>query len=327
MEEILYELREHASGLNAGRWDYLFSTIKTLRNRQDLVLPDRAQLTMTVPFMRAYTELLVATCHRRGAHAMGGMAAFIPSRKDPAINGGRAGEGPRGQAARVARRLRRDLGGAPRPRPGREGGLRAGARQTGQPEGAAARGRASRTAGQARRHARRRAAKVTEAGFRNNVNVALQYLELLALRGTAPRRSSTSWRTSRPRRSPGRSSGSGSHNGARLDDGRPVTAALYDQVRDEELAAARGGAGRRAPARGGGDPGRRSSRAAEFPEFLTLPAYRVPRSRRHAPARLMTAPAPAVPSRASPREIAAVVGRAQLLHAIRRSCAPTSATG
>src|SRR5215471_1871163 len=73
MDEILYELRETASGLNAGRWDYLFSAIKTFRRRRDLVLPDRAQLTMTVPFMRAYTELLVATCHQRRAHAMGGM--------------------------------------------------------------------------------------------------------------------------------------------------------------------------------------------------------------------------------------------------------------
>ncbi len=86
MEEILHELAEHSGGLNAGRWDYLFSMIKTLRRRRDLVLPDRAQVTMTVPFMRAYTELLVKTCHRRGAHAMGGMAAFIPSRKDAEVN-------------------------------------------------------------------------------------------------------------------------------------------------------------------------------------------------------------------------------------------------
>lgn len=86
MEEILYELREHSSGLNAGRWDYIFSIIKKFRNRADFVLPDRAQVTMTVPFMRAYTELLVKTCHRRGAHAMGGMAAFIPSRRDPEVN-------------------------------------------------------------------------------------------------------------------------------------------------------------------------------------------------------------------------------------------------
>jgi malate synthase len=79
MDEILYELREHSAGLNAGRWDYLFSMIK---NRPDVVLPERSQVTMTAPFMRAYTELLVRTCHRRGAHAIGGMAAVVPSR-DP----------------------------------------------------------------------------------------------------------------------------------------------------------------------------------------------------------------------------------------------------
>src|ERR1700742_5146438 len=83
MDEILYELREHSAGLNAGRWDYLFSMIK---NRPDVVLPERSQVTMTAPFMRAYTELLVKTCHRRGAHAIGGMAAFIPSRRDPEVN-------------------------------------------------------------------------------------------------------------------------------------------------------------------------------------------------------------------------------------------------
>jgi malate synthase len=86
MDEILFELRLHAAGLNAGRWDYLFSIIKNFRDRPEFLLPDRAQLTMTVPFMRAYTELLVKTCHRRGAHAIGGMAAFIPSRRDPEVN-------------------------------------------------------------------------------------------------------------------------------------------------------------------------------------------------------------------------------------------------
>lgn len=84
MEEILYELRDHCAGLNAGRWDYIFSIIKTYRERGDEhVLPDRSQITMTVPFMRAYTELLVSTCHRRGAQAIGGMSAFIPNRRDP----------------------------------------------------------------------------------------------------------------------------------------------------------------------------------------------------------------------------------------------------
>jgi malate synthase len=85
MEEILYELRDHSAGLNAGRWDYIFSVIKKFRDREEFVLPDRAQVTMTVPFMRAYTELLVRTCHKRGAHAIGGMAAFIPSRRDPEV--------------------------------------------------------------------------------------------------------------------------------------------------------------------------------------------------------------------------------------------------
>jgi malate synthase len=87
MDEILYELRDHASGLNAGRWDYLFSIIKYFRDAgPDFVLVDRGDITMTAPFMRAYTELLVKTCHKRGAFAVGGMAAFIPSRKDPEIN-------------------------------------------------------------------------------------------------------------------------------------------------------------------------------------------------------------------------------------------------
>jgi malate synthase len=86
MDEILYELRDHSAGLNAGRWDYMFSVIKKFRTRPEFVLPDRNKVTMTVPFMRAYTRLLVKTCHRRGAFAMGGMSAFIPSRKRPEIN-------------------------------------------------------------------------------------------------------------------------------------------------------------------------------------------------------------------------------------------------
>jgi malate synthase len=85
MEEILYELRDHSAGLNAGRWDYIFSIIKNLGHRPEFVLPNRSEVTMTAPFMRAYTALLVDTCHKRGAHAVGGMAAFIPSR-DPDLN-------------------------------------------------------------------------------------------------------------------------------------------------------------------------------------------------------------------------------------------------
>jgi malate synthase len=86
MEEILYELRNHVTGLNAGRWDYIFSIIKKFRNDPNLALPDRRHVTMTTPFMRAYTERLVRACHRRGVHAIGGMAAFMPSRRDPEVN-------------------------------------------------------------------------------------------------------------------------------------------------------------------------------------------------------------------------------------------------
>ena len=101
MDEILYELRDHSCGLNAGRWDYIFSMIKCFRERPEFVLPDRSAVTMTVPFMRAYTELLVKTCHRRGAHAMGGMAALIPSRTDPEANE-RAIDGVRADKEREA---------------------------------------------------------------------------------------------------------------------------------------------------------------------------------------------------------------------------------
>jgi len=86
MEEILFELKDHCAGLNAGRWDYIFSIIKNFRGRgASFVLPDRSRITMTVPFMRAYTELLVSTCHKRGAYAIGGMSAFIPNRRDPEV--------------------------------------------------------------------------------------------------------------------------------------------------------------------------------------------------------------------------------------------------
>lgn len=104
MEEILYELREHCAGLNAGRWDYIFSMIKAFRARgRRFVFPDRKQISMTLPFMRAYTDLLVATCHRRGAYAIGGMSAFIPNRRDPAVT-----ERALGQVAADKRREARD---------------------------------------------------------------------------------------------------------------------------------------------------------------------------------------------------------------------------
>lgn len=86
MDEIIYELRQHSSGLNCGRWDYIFSVIKKFRNNPQFILPDRSAVTMTVPFMDAYVKLLIKTCHRRGVHAMGGMAAQIPIKDDPEAN-------------------------------------------------------------------------------------------------------------------------------------------------------------------------------------------------------------------------------------------------
>jgi malate synthase len=268
MDEILYELREHSSGLNAGRWDYLFSVIKTLRERRDLVLPDRAQVTMTVPFMRAYTELLVKTCHRRGAHAMGGMATFIPSRKDPAIN-------DKALAGVRADKLRETGDGfdgtwvahpdlvpvamevfekALSPKPHQKDRLRE------EVSVSAAQLVDTRVPG----------GSVTEAGFRKNINVALQYLNswltgngaaaifnLMEDVATAEISRSQLWQWI--------------HNGAKLSDGRSATRELYEAVKAEELVKL-------------GGPGVGRMREAveildglvekdEFTEFLTLPAY------------------------------------------------------
>ncbi len=271
MEEILYELRTHASGLNAGRWDYLFSTIKTLRNRKDRVLPDRSQLTMTVPFMRAYTDLLVATCHRRGAHAMGGMAAFVPNRKDPEVTEAalakvredkqrEAGDGFDGTwvahpdlVAVAMEVFEKALGD----RPHQKDRLR----DDVQPE--AARLLDTRVPGGA----------ITEAGFRNDVNVGLQYLSswlsgngaaaifnLMEDVATAEISRSQLWQWI--------------HNRAALADGRPATVELYRQIRDEEVAHLE---------KSGAGAGKLQDAAeildglvasAMFAEFLTLPAYR-----------------------------------------------------
>ena len=269
MEEILHALSEHSSGLNAGRWDYLFSTIKTLRRRRDLVLPDRAQLTMTVPFMRAYTELLVATCHRRGAHAMGGMAAFIPNRKDREVTETalakvredklrESGDGFDGtwvahpDLVPVAREIfEKALSGRPNQKERLREDVSVSAAQlvdTRVPGGS-----------------------VTEAGFRNNVNVALQYLSswlsgngaaaifnLMEDVATAEIARSQLWQWT--------------HNGARLSDGREATRELYEEIRRQELAQL-----------GGPETGRLREASeildglvgsGEFIEFLTLPAYR-----------------------------------------------------
>ncbi|RIK46216.1 MAG: malate synthase A [Chloroflexi bacterium] len=268
MDEILYELRDHASGLNAGRWDYIFSVIKKLRNDPEFVLPDRAQVTMAVPFMRAYSQLLVRTCHKRGAHAIGGMAAFIPNRRDPEVTANalervredkerEAGDGFDGTwiahpdlAPTALEVFDRVLGD----RPHQKDKLR----EDVVPNGSALLDVA--IAGGA----------ITEAGLRLNISVALQYLDawlngngaaainnLMEDAATAEISRAQIWQWIR--------------HGATLDDGRTVTRGLYAALRDEELAKL-GGAGTR-----------RLGDAVEildalvlnddFEEFLTLRAY------------------------------------------------------
>ena len=268
MNEILYELREHSAGLNAGRWDYLFSCIKKFRSRPDLALPERAQLTMTVPFMRAYTDLLVRTCHRRGAHAIGGMAAFIPSRRDPAVN-----EVAMAKVREDKQRESRDgfdgtwvahpdlvplateifdvvLGKDPH----QKHILRA----------------EVEVAPEELLDLHVGGGHVTEAGVRLNVSVALQYLDAwLGGNGAAAinnlMEDAATAEISRSQLWQWRTVGMG------LADGRVFTAALYRSIRDEELAKL-----------GGAGTGRLGEAAAlldglvladDFAEFLTLRAY------------------------------------------------------
>ncbi|MGD8167502.1 malate synthase A [Herbiconiux sp. P16] len=176
MDEILYELRDHCAGLNAGRWDYIFSMIKTFRDRgRSYVFPDRDRITMTVPFMRAYTELLVQTCHKRGAHAIGGMSAFIPNRRDPEVT--------ERALTKVADDKRREAGD------GFDGTWVAHPDliATARAEFDAVLGEAPNQVGRQRPEAHVTAGelvdlsslepRVTDAGVRSNVSVALRYIE------------------------------------------------------------------------------------------------------------------------------------------------------
>ena len=274
MEEILYELRDHSAGLNAGRWDYLFSMIKKFRNRgQEFVLPERNSVTMTAPFMRAYTELLVKTCHKRGAHAMGGMAAFIPSRRDPEVNAvamAKVREDKTRESADgfdgswvahpdLVPLCREVFDAALGDRPNQL------ARQRDDVSVSAADLLAvSTTPG-----------TITEAGLRNNISVGLQYLSswlggngavgifnLMEDAATAEISRSQVWQWV--------------HNGVALDDGQAVTRELVERLITEELAAIRDTLG------AGFDEARFGQAvnlfaavalADDYAEFLTLPAY------------------------------------------------------
>ncbi|MEA2299675.1 MAG: malate synthase [Solirubrobacteraceae bacterium] len=274
MDEILFELREHSGGLNAGRWDYIFSAIKCFPERPEYVLPDRMAVTMTVPFMRAYAELLAATCHRRGAHAMGGMAALIPSRKDPEANE-RALDGVRADKEReveqgydgtwvahpdlvpVAREVfERGLGGQPNQLERRLDTVSVKAGELLDLAG---------TPGE-----------VTEEGLRTNVSVGFQYVSFwLAGRGAAAidglMEDAATAEISRTQ------IWQWVHHGTRLPDGRTITPELVRQVIDEETARIRErvgedtwGAGRPEETR---EIFERVALSPELVEFLTLPAY------------------------------------------------------
>ncbi len=274
MDEILYELREHSAGLNAGRWDYIFSAIKCFRDDPGKVLPDRGAVTMTVPFMDAYTELLAATCHRRGAHAMGGMAALIPSRSDEAAND-KALEGVREDKQREVRQgydgtwvAHPDL--VPTAREVFETGLGGRPNQLDMQ-----RDDVSVTADDLV-DLGATPGEITEQGLRTDVSVGFQYLSFwLGGRGAAAINSlmedaataeisrSQIWQWV--------------HHGATLTDGRTVTAELVGQVLDEETATIRAAVGDETWQAGRPEETRRIfeqvALADELTEFLTLVAY------------------------------------------------------
>jgi malate synthase len=267
MDEILYELRDHSGGLNAGRWDYIFSCIKKFRDH-DVLLPDRVQITMTVPFMRAYTELLVSTCHKRGAHAIGGMAAFIPSRRDPEVNkvalervkadkDREANDGFDGSwlahpdLVPVAIESFNAVLGE---RPNQKERLREDVRVTGSqlidfniPGG-----------------------QVTREGFRMNVDVALQYINSWLMGNGAAAIYNLMEDAATAEISRGQL-GQWINGGATLEDGTPCTLDLYREVRASEVEKHGGMDSMRF-----GDAARLLDSlvfAEHFAEFLTLPAY------------------------------------------------------
>lgn len=275
MDEILYELKEHSAGLNCGRWDYIFSYIKKLRNQEEVILPDRAQVTMTVPFMRAYSLLTIQTCHRRGAPAIGGMAAQIPVRDNP-----RANEEAFAKVRADKEREARD---------GHDGtwvahpGLVPVAMEVfnrEMPEANQINSSKQRII-QVKGHHLLAVPKgtITEAGVRLNINVGIQYIaSWLCGRGAAPiyhlmEDAATAeisraqlWQWIR-------------HPKGVLDDGRKVTIEMYEEFKKEELEKIKGEIGEDNYKNGRFDEAVRLFDELilqrEFVEFLTLPGYEV----------------------------------------------------
>ena len=269
MEEILYELRDHASGLNAGRWDYLFSIIKWFRDRgPDYVLPDRSSVGMTAPFMKAYAEQLVKTCHKRGAFAIGGMSAFIPSRHDAEVNERAFAQVRADKEREASQGFDGSWVAHPDLVPAVRRGVRRGARRpdrTSSTVSATTSTSPPRTSSTSPRRPARSPSPACAPTSRSRSATSSR-----GCAGTAPSRSTTSWRTRRPRRSRARSCGSGSATARRsLSDGTVVTADLVRRVMDEEMDVLGPGL----PA--GPRDLREVALADEYVDFLTLPAYEV----------------------------------------------------
>ena len=275
MEEILYELREHSAGLNAGRWDYLFSVIKKFRGAgRDFLLPDRNAVTMTAPFMRAYTELLVSTCHRRGAHAIGGMAAAIPNRRDAEANDAAMGKVRNDKTREAGDGFDGSWVAHPDLVPiCREVFDAVLGERPNQIE--RTRDDVHVTAAQLL-DVRSTPGEITEAGLRGNVSVGLQYLQawlrgsgavaifgLMEDAATAEISRSQVWQWQ--------------SLGVELSSGQVVTKDLVNTVIDEELAKIAQTVGDEAFAQGGWDAAtdlyREMATSEDFADFLTLPAY------------------------------------------------------
>jgi malate synthase len=274
MDEILYELRDHSAGLNAGRWDYIFSIIKKFHSRPDFLTPDRVQLTMTVPFMRAYTELLVKTCHRRGAFAMGGMAAFIPSRRDPKINEVALPK-VREDKLRESRDgfdgtwvAHPDLVPVAREIFAEFMGDRANQIDRQRPE----------VSVDSRQlldlHVP--GAEITEAGLRSNISIGIQYIESW-LRGTGAAAIFNLMEDAATAEISRSQVWQWVHHAATLSDGQRVTRELVLQLEEQELDKIRQTLGEDAFASGRFDEARglfeEVALSDQFVEFLTLPAY------------------------------------------------------
>ena len=267
MEEFLYELKDHCAGLNAGRWDFMFSVIKNYRTRgKDFVLPDRNSVPMTVPFMRAYTELLVRTCHKRGAHAIGGMAAFIPS-ADPAINETAFAK----VKADKAREAHDGFDGSWVAHPGmveicREEFTKILGNKPNQKDKLREDVRVSEAD---LLNIKATPGTVTEAGLRNNISVSIQYLEkwlkgtgavaifnLMEDAATAEISRSQIWQWI--------------HNQITLEEGTLITPDLVKKLADEEIAKLGDEPSKFTVAR---DNFIAVSVSEEYLDFLTLPAY------------------------------------------------------